>query len=169
MLTQNLTALIPFIPTMRGGADEKIIERAQSQLLLNETLRENGMTGDYNFALTVFASAMLGSDKARQIFGGIMLDFIVESPFYQEIIGQGMEKGLQKGLQEGTQLGLQEGREKILLRLLTRKFGRLDGVIERQVHALSAEQSEELADAIFDFETLPDFENWLLQKGVSVE
>lgn len=148
ILTRDLTALIPFIPAMKGGTDEKILQRAQIQLEFDKELRESGKLGDMEMALQIFAKAILG-DKANEILRWTMIDLIIESPFYQEIINKGMQQGRK------------EESQKLLLKQLTRKFGELTETIRQNIAKLSLEQSENLAETIFDFETLSDVEKWL--------
>ncbi|GAP95355.1 DUF4351 domain-containing protein [Leptolyngbya sp. NIES-2104] len=63
--------------------------------------------------------------------------------------------------QEGRQEGLQEGQIALILRLLTRQFGELPEEVRSQINALSIEQLESLADALFEFSNLQDLETWL--------
>ncbi len=51
ILARNLTALIPFIPTMKGGKNEKLLQKAQMQLELDEDLQGTTKLGDLEVAL----------------------------------------------------------------------------------------------------------------------
>ena len=156
ILTRDLTALIPFIPAMKGGTEVETLHRAQTQLEFNKELRESGKLGDMEMALQIFAKAILG-DKANEILRWTMIDLIIESPFYQEIINKGMQQGMQQGLEQGRR----EESQKLLLKQLTRRFGELNEGLRQNIASLSLEQSENLAEMIFDFETLSDLEKWL--------
>jgi hypothetical protein len=47
------------------------------------------------------------------------------------------------------------------LETLSRRFGPLTGMQQKQVQSLSGEQLNLLSDAMFDFEGLEDVERWL--------
>jgi hypothetical protein len=71
-----------------------------------------------------------------------------------EVVTSWMEQGIEQGAQ----------RERLLvLRLLNRQVGSLPEAIETQVQALSLEQVESLGEALLDFTSLADLENWLRQ------
>jgi predicted transposase/invertase (TIGR01784 family) len=76
----------------------------------------------------------------------------------------GEQRGLQIGKQEGLQIGKQEGLQRqvaMLLRQLTRKFGKVSPRLKARISKLSVMQLENLAEAIFDFETAADLNAWL--------
>ncbi|MBC7798457.1 MAG: Rpn family recombination-promoting nuclease/putative transposase, partial [Pyrinomonadaceae bacterium] len=77
ILSQNLTALIPFTPAMKGGAEESQLQSAQAKLQLDENLRQSGKLSEMEFALSLFASAILGRDEAKRILRWTMLDIII--------------------------------------------------------------------------------------------
>jgi len=79
---------------------------------------------------------------------------------YQDAMQEGKQEGLQIGEQIGEQRGLQR-QAAMLLRQLTRKFGKINPRIEPQISKLSLVQLENLAEAIFDFETITDLDVWL--------
>jgi hypothetical protein len=60
-------------------------------------------------------------------------------------------------------LGIKKGRAEIILRLLQRRFGPLDAAAQTHIHALPAEQIEELSDLLLDFTTRAEVEVWLQQ------
>jgi Domain of unknown function (DUF4351) len=79
-------------------------------------------------------------------------DIIVESPLYQEI-----------------QLdGRKTGEEILLSKILTRKFGVLDELTTASLRKLSLDETESLAESIFDLETKADLTKWLDSKEPSV-
>ncbi len=158
ILDQNITALIPFLPIMQG-ATENLVGKANVQLLLDEELREHGKVEDLRAILSLFTEAIFGNETARKIFGGKMLDIIAETSTYKEIISRGMQQGLQQGLQQGREEELRE----VLSKQLTRRFGRLDQQIRENLENLSFEKAENLAEAIFDFETINDLQKWLAE------
>ena len=48
-----------------------------------------------------------------------------------------------------------------MVRLLTRKFGKVSLKTVKRLEKLTAEQLEELAEAVLDFEKVADLEAWL--------
>lgn len=76
-------------------------------------------------------------------------------------IERGMKKGLQKGLQQGREEGREEALFSMVSRLFARKFGDLSQRIQAQIKRLSADQLEELSEALLDFEQLKDAREWL--------
>jgi Domain of unknown function (DUF4351) len=71
-----------------------------------------------------------------------------------EVVTSWMEQGIEQGAQRERSL---------VLRLLNRQVGSLPEAIETQVQALSLEQVESLGEALLDFTSLVDLENWLRQ------
>jgi predicted transposase YdaD len=66
----------------------------------------------------------------------------------------------QDAVLEGEQRGLQR-QVVMLLRMLTRKFGKVSPRLKTRISKLSVIQLENLAEAIFDFETVADLNVWL--------
>jgi predicted transposase/invertase (TIGR01784 family) len=78
---------------------------------------------------------------------------------------RGLQLGEQKGLKLGEQRGLVKGQATMLLRMLNRKFGQITPSLRGKVNKLSAKQLENLAEVLFDLETIADLNNWLKTKG----
>jgi predicted transposase/invertase (TIGR01784 family) len=78
---------------------------------------------------------------------------------------RGLQLGEQKGLKLGEQSGLVKGQATMLLRMLNRKFGQITPSLRGKVNKLSAKQLENLAEVLFDLETIADLNNWLKTKG----
>jgi Domain of unknown function (DUF4351) len=57
--------------------------------------------------------------------------------------------------------GIQEGSIKILLRLLNKRFGKVDEAIQNKLASLSLKKLEKFSDSIFEFESDKDVELWL--------
>ncbi|WP_231599593.1 DUF4351 domain-containing protein [Crocosphaera watsonii] len=62
---------------------------------------------------------------------------------------------------EGREEGREEGQKSLLLRLLTRKVGELSSEVRQNIDNLSIEQLENLGEALLDFSSIVDLENWL--------
>lgn len=85
---------------------------------------------------------------------------LMKTRVYQDAVQEGVKIGKQEGLQIGEQRGLQR-QVAMLLRQLTRKFGKVNPRRKIRISKLSEIQLENLAEAIFDFETVTDLNAWL--------
>ena len=75
------------------------------------------------------------------------------------------QEAREEGELRGEQRGLVKGQATMLLRLLNRKFGQISPSLRGKVNKLSAKQLENLAEALFDLETISDLSDWLKTKG----
>ena len=74
---------------------------------------------------------------------------------------QGRLEGRQEGKQEGKQEGRQEGTAALTLRLLQKRFGKLDKRTQGRIQGLAFEQLEELGEALLDFQSPEELTKWL--------
>ena len=79
----------------------------------------------------------------------------------REVEMQGKLEGEKIGAQRGQILGRQQGLKQFAVKLLTRKFGKVSLKTVKHLEKLSAEQLEELAEAVLDFEKVADLDIWL--------
>ncbi len=77
---------------------------------------------------------------------------LVEEEQIMEIVTSWMEKGIE------------EGEQKIIKRQVKRRFNNITPTLESQINSLSSAQLENLADVIFDLQSLADLTNWLEQQ-----
>ena len=66
-------------------------------------------------------------------------------------------------MEEGIERGIERGERSLILRQLHRRVGSLSQGIQAQVELLSLERLEALGEALLDFTSLVDLENWLAQ------
>ena len=96
------------------------------------------------------------------------LSDIKQTRVYQDAKQEGRQEGRQEGIQEGIQEGRQEGRQneakRLLLRLLSKRFGKLTDRQTLLISSLDFEELEELGEALLDFVSLVDLDNWLAEK-----
>ena len=85
--------------------------------------------------------------------------------FIDRWINQGREQGLAQGLSQGLSQGL-EKEVNLVLRQLKRRVGALSAKSEEHLRRLSAEQLEDLGEALLDFQTMTDLNSWLAQHGL---
>ncbi len=85
-----------------------------------------------------------------------------QSRFYQEVTAESRQEGRQEGHLEGLQKGRLEESVTLVLRLLNRRLGSSLSLLHQQhIRQLSLEQTEALAEAVFDFQTAADLTAWL--------
>ncbi|TVR05172.1 MAG: DUF4351 domain-containing protein [Phormidium sp. GEM2.Bin31] len=141
----RLSALLPFVPVLRGGNQPDVIRQAVG------ALREDQQLQELEPLLSFFASFVLESDLVRQIMRWDMV-VLRESPWYQEI------------LKEGLQQGLQQGQMQVVMRQLSRRLGEIPLDLRQQIEGLSEAEIDELLEAsLTQFESLQDLRTWLTQ------
>ncbi|MFN7851984.1 MAG: DUF4351 domain-containing protein, partial [Dolichospermum sp.] len=113
-------------------------------------LRRDEQLQDLEPLLSFFASFVLDIPLVQQIMRWDMT-VLRESPWYNEILKQGLQQGEQ------------QGEANLIIRLLSKRFGNLDIAIASQIRQLSISQLETLGESIFDFSAMADLENWLQQ------
>ena len=141
---QQLSALLPFVPILKNGANETTVRQALQLLRADEQLQE------LEPLLSFFASFVLEIPLVQQIMRWDM-SILRESPWYQEILKEGLEQGLR---QEGVNL---------VLRLIRRRFGAVSSTTQMQIEGLSTPDLENLAEALLDFTEISDLEQWFKQ------
>nr|WP_236107087.1 DUF4351 domain-containing protein [Cylindrospermopsis raciborskii] len=151
---QNLSSLLPFVPILKGGNSEVNLRQA----LLN--LRKNQVLGDLEPLLSFFASFVFDIPLVQQMMRWDMT-VLRESPWYNEILKEGLQKGLQEGELRGEQRGRQEGQRKIILLLLNHKFDGIESPVVERINRLSLEQLEAMGESLLDFRQISDLEAWL--------
>ena len=78
-----------------------------------------------------------------------------------ELISSWERKGLEQGLEQGLNQGLHQGKEQLLELQLQHRFSTLPSGLTDRLDRLTTTQLDELAKAIFTFESLADLEQWL--------
>ena len=73
-----------------------------------------------------------------------------------------LEQGREEGQQAGREAGQQAGALAIVQRVLTKRFGTLDGALLIQLEQQPTVQLEALAEALLDFHSADDLTSWLV-------
>ena len=81
-----------------------------------------------------------------------------------ELISSWEQRGIDKGLEQGLEQGLHQGKEQLLELQLQHRFSTLPSELTDRLDKLTSDQLDELAKAIFSFESLADLEQWLSQR-----
>ncbi len=92
VLEEGIVALAPFVPLMKGADSGTIRDGVR-------LLREREVGEEAEVALALFASFVMEAEQIRQI---VRWDMAVlrESPWYNQILEEGLQQGLQQGLME---------------------------------------------------------------------
>ena len=154
VLRGELPPLLPFVPVLKDGGSDEAVRRALVALRQHEELSE------LEPLLAFFASFVLNSEAVREIMRWDMA-VLRESPWYQEILKEGMQQGLQqgieRGIERGIQQGLREGELRQLVVVLTKRFGQLPQRLRSSLERLGTEQLEALMDVALSATTLDEF------------
>lgn len=59
--------------------------------------------------------------------------------------------------------GIHDGKEGLVIRQLNRRFGSVAQTVTERLDELPIEQLDELGEALLDFQSIADLENWLSQ------
>ena len=74
-----------------------------------------------------------------------------------EIVTDWMERGMERGMEQG----MQREAASLVLRQLNRRFGNLSTQQQEQIQGLPTQRLEDLGEALLDFTSTADLENWL--------
>ena len=132
-------------PTIARNLAEKVEQET------NTELRDNVV--EFIEAVLVYKFPKLTRQEVEAMFSHSDLK---KTRVYQDAMLEGEQRGLQIGKQEGLQRQVA-----MLLRQLTRKFGKISPRIKSQISKLSVAQLEDLAEAIFDLQTSADLSAWI--------
>lgn len=75
-----------------------------------------------------------------------------------------LEPLYQRDREQAIQFGKKQGEERLVLRLLNRRIGEINASLIERIKGLSIEQLENLGEALLDFSSVADLENWLHQQ-----
>ena len=142
MFEQKISTLLPFVPILQGGNSENNLRLAVTELRKDEQLK------DLEPLLSFFASFVLDIPLIQQIMRWDMT-VLRESPWYEEI------------LKEGLQQGEQQGESVLVLRQLTKRFGEIEFSMREKIKKLPTTELEILGESLLDFSQLQDLIDWL--------
>lgn len=92
VLEQEVLGLVPFVPLMKG-ADEEIVREGVS------LLRQRNMGEEAEVVFALFASFVMSPAVIQKIVRWNMV-VLRESPWYNQIVEEGVKKGIQEGERE---------------------------------------------------------------------
>jgi predicted transposase YdaD len=101
----------------------------------------------------VYKFPKLSREEIERMFG---LSELRRTKVYQEALQEGREEGEQKGL---------DRERSLILRQLERRIGKVSQKVKSQVLSLSFADLESLGEALLDFSTPSDLNDWLRTLG----
>ena len=138
VLAERRLPMVPFVPVLKGGQGRRQVERAA------QILRSEARLTELEPLLAFFASFVMDVKLVQRIMRWDMIE-LRESPWYNQILEEGLEEGLQQGLRQAHQIALDD-----LVRVLRHRFGALPRALEDQVRALETSQLRGLFDEALD-------------------
>ncbi|NJL43480.1 MAG: Rpn family recombination-promoting nuclease/putative transposase [Pseudanabaena sp. SU_2_4] len=135
----------------------------EARYLLERTVREMPQPADHAIIDLVTKIIMYRFEQLGKREVELMLGITLQkSRAYQEI----KEEGRQEGRKEGHQEGRQEEATNLVMRLLTKRFGKVSQEICTSISSLPLPILEELSEALLDFMSLADLQIWLESRSV---
>jgi predicted transposase/invertase (TIGR01784 family) len=139
------SALLPFA-TLTAQPTEELLMQVAREVGKMEPAAQRQEMASY---VQVMAGLRFNKTLIKRLFRE---DIMKESVIYQEIFETGEQQGEQRALQ----------REKaLILRLISRKVGEVPQDLRSSVELLSIDKLELLGEALLDFNSLQDLQNWL--------
>lgn len=135
-------ALLPLAALARTDSPASLLEQVAAQVDMIEELEQQR---NISACVEVLASLRFDKNLIRQF---LREELMRESPIYQEII----------------QEGVQRGKRDTVIRQLTRRIGTVPPQLQAQVQNLSIEQLDELSEVLLDFADATDLIAWLQQE-----
>jgi predicted transposase YdaD len=122
---------------------QQLLQRARTEIADSSVARD---IIDLLETVLVSKFAQLSREEIQAMF---LLSDIKQTRVYQE------------AKQEAKQEGRQEGEVRLVLRLLSKRVGIISDRSVQMVNGLTLEQLDDLGDALLDFGTIADLDNWL--------
>jgi predicted transposase YdaD len=138
-------ALLPFATLTAQPTEELLAQVASEVGKIEQEAQRQEMTS----YVQIMAGLRFDTTLVKRLFRE---DIMKESVIYQEIFETGEQQGEQRALQ----------REKaLILRQVTRQVGEVPQELRSSVELLSIDRLEALGEALLDFNSLQDLQNWL--------
>lgn len=139
--------LFPFAILAQAEKQENLLRQIAQEI---EQISDSREQSNLAASTAILAGLVLEKDIIQRL---LRKDIMKESVIYQEIWSE--------GLQEGRQEGRQEGEANLVLRQLNRRVGDISPELLPNIRSLDLEQLENLGEALLDFQSLQDLEQWL--------
>ncbi|MBC1193596.1 Rpn family recombination-promoting nuclease/putative transposase [Microcystis aeruginosa CS-558/01A06] len=131
--------LFPFAILAQAEKPENLLGQIAQEI---EQISDSREQSNLAASTAILAGLVLNKDIIQRL---LRKDIMKESVIYQEIWSE----------------GLQEGEANLVLRQLNRRIGGISPELSPKIRSLSLEQLENLGEALLDFQSLQDLEQWL--------
>ncbi|MFM6408360.1 MAG: DUF4351 domain-containing protein, partial [Microcystis sp.] len=131
--------LFPFAILAQAEKPENLLGQIAQEI---EQISDSREQSNLAASSAILAGLVLNKDIIQRL---LRKDIMKESVIYQEIWSE----------------GLQAGEANLILRLLNRRIGGISPELSPKIRSLSLEQLENLGEALLDFQSLQDLEQWL--------
>ncbi|MEM9538212.1 MAG: transposase, partial [Cyanobacteria bacterium P01_E01_bin.42] len=140
ILNTPIRPLIPFVPLLKDGNQELMVQEALRMLRADEQLQ------DFETLLSFFASFVLDANLVKQILRWDMA-VLEASPLYRELLEQArktvLQEGIEQGIEQGIKQGIEQERRKVVESVMKLRFDLIDPELEAIVPKLIAFPTEE--------------------------
>jgi predicted transposase YdaD len=137
-------ALLPLATLTKTNSPQALLTQVAAAV---DMIEETDERQNISACVQMLAGLRFEKNLITQLFSEEVMQ---ESVIYQDILQKGEERGKK---QEALQL---------ILRQLTRRFGAVEPQMQEQIQGLSITQLEDLAEALLDFTSQSDLENYLV-------
>jgi predicted transposase YdaD len=131
--------LLPFAILGQAEEQENLLRQIAQKI---EQISDSREQSNLAASTAILAGLVLNKDIIQQL---LRKDIMKESVIYQEIKGEGR----------------QEGEANLVLRQLNRRIGGISAELSANIQSLSLENLENLGEALLDFQSVEDLEQWL--------
>lgn len=143
--------LLPYAALSQTSDRAAVLRAVAAQI---DNLPDRRQQGNLSAATGILAGLVLDQQTIRRV---LRRELMQESVIYQELRAEARE--------EVRQEERLEGEKTLIFRLLARKIGEISVATKSQIAALSRSQLENLGEALLDFHSLTDLEDWLRDHG----
>jgi predicted transposase/invertase (TIGR01784 family) len=137
--------------------DDLAVTAARS--LIERTGTEPNQRAIINLVSTIIVYKF--TDLTRDEVDAMLGIELSQTRVYQEAKAEGIVEGRVEGIVEGRIEGRIEEGQSLIIKLLTRKVGKLSVALQKEIRNLSIDQIESLGEALLDFSTIADLKAWL--------
>jgi predicted transposase/invertase (TIGR01784 family) len=110
--------------------------------------------------IMVYKFPSLSREEIEQMLG---LSELKQTRVYQDA----RQEGIQEGRQEGIQEGREEAARSLILKLLVYRIGLVSEDMSARIQRLSIPQVERLGEALLNFSSGADLENWMRSQNIN--
>ncbi|MBK1988518.1 DUF4351 domain-containing protein [Sphaerospermopsis aphanizomenoides BCCUSP55] len=163
--SNNPFAIIVMAHLKTKATTGNLSEREQWKWVLIRGLYERGLTREQIVKLFKIIDRMMTLPKELQRGLVTKIKHLEEEkkmPFISPTEELAMERGEQKGIQQGIQR-----EQQLIIRLLNRRVGEIESSLIDTIRILDIDQLESLGEALLDFSSVTDLEQWLQNKPES--